>query len=71
MTKKEHEHRQTIEKKDTLFCEESFIDRSFLALEILRGGHFMPVPQNDYTSQKSSWWIGLISNFFLVYVKSK
>ena len=35
-----------METKDTCFCEESFIDRSFFVLEILRGGgaHFVPPP---------------------------
>ena len=41
---------QTMEAKGTSFCEESFIDRLFLVLEILmRGGHFV----NGYTSQKT------------------
>ena len=35
MTQTKHENRQTMETKDTCFCEESFIDRSFLVLEIL------------------------------------
>ena len=32
-----HKNRQTMETKDTCFYEGSFIDRSFLVLEILRG----------------------------------
>ena len=31
-----HENRQTMEAKDICFCEESFIDRSLLFLEIWR-----------------------------------
>ena len=38
-TNHEHENRQTMETKDTCYCHESFIDRSFLVWEILRGGH--------------------------------
>ena len=37
MTQIKHENRQAMETKDTCFCEVSFIDRSFLVLEILRG----------------------------------
>ena len=33
-----HENKQTMETKDRCFCEESFIDRSFLILEIFLGG---------------------------------
>ena len=33
-----HENKQTMETKDRCFCEESFIDRSFLILEIFFGG---------------------------------
>ena len=43
---------QTMEAKGTSFCEETFIDRLFLVLEILMrggGGHFV----NGYTSQKT------------------
>ena len=32
MTQTKHENKQTIEKKDTYFCEESIIDRLFLVL---------------------------------------
>ena len=31
-------NKQTMETKDACYCEESFIDRSYLVLEILRGG---------------------------------
>ena len=33
----ENRNRKTIKTKDTWFCEEIFIDRSFLFLEILKG----------------------------------
>ena len=36
VTQTKHENRQIMEKMDTCFCKESFIDRSFLVLEILR-----------------------------------
>ena len=42
-----------METKDTCFCEENFIDRSFLVLEILRGG--VRWEQSGYSSQKSPW----------------
>ena len=48
VTQTKLENRQTIETKDTCLGEESFMDRSFLVLEILREGH-------GYTSQKSPW----------------
>ena len=38
MTQTKHENRQIMETKDICFCEESFIDRSFLVLTILRWG---------------------------------
>ena len=38
MTQIKHKRRQTMETNDTRFCEKSFIDRSFLVFEILRGG---------------------------------
>ena len=38
-----------METKDTCFYEESFIRRSFLVLEILRGAHFAtPHPSTPY-----------------------
>ena len=37
-TQTKHENRQTKGTKDTHYCEERFIDRSFLVLEILSGG---------------------------------
>ena len=43
MTQTKHKNRQTMETRDTCFCGESFIDRSFLVLEILRG-HFVHSP---------------------------
>ena len=43
-TQTKHENRQTMGTKDTRYCEERFIDRSFLVGE---------------QSQKSPWWIGL------------
>ena len=36
MTQTKHENVQIMETKDTYFCEESFIDRSFLILTILK-----------------------------------
>ena len=42
VTQARHESRETIKTKDICFCEESFIDRSFLVLEILRRGDFVP-----------------------------
>ena len=53
VTQTKHENRETMETKDTCFCEESSIDRSFLVLEILSGGNLCPL--QDYTSQKSPW----------------
>ena len=47
-----------MEGKDTCFCEESFIDRSFLVLEILRGVLCTHQP-HGYINQESPWWIGL------------
>ena len=38
VTQTKHESRQTTGTKDTCYCEERFIDRSFLVLEILSGG---------------------------------
>ena len=38
MTKTKHESRQTKERQDKCFCEESFIDRSLSVLEILKRG---------------------------------
>ena len=38
VTQTKHENRQTMGSKDTRYCEERFIDRSFLVLEILSGG---------------------------------
>ena len=38
VTKTKHESRQTKERQDKCFCEESFIDRSLSVLEILKGG---------------------------------
>ena len=37
-TQTKHGNRQTMGTKDTRYCEERFIDRSFLVLEILSGG---------------------------------
>ena len=37
-TQNKHENRQTMGTKDTRYCEERFIKRSFLVLEILSGG---------------------------------
>ena len=37
-TQTKHENRQTMGTKDTCYCDERFIDRSFLVLEILSGG---------------------------------
>ena len=42
VTQNKHEKRQTMETKDTCFCEKSFIDISFSVLEILRGGTLCP-----------------------------
>ena len=39
VTQTKPENRQTMKIMDTCFCEESFIDRSFLVLEILRRRH--------------------------------
>ena len=36
VTQTKHENRQTMETKGICFLEESFIDRSFIVLEILR-----------------------------------
>ena len=36
-TQAKHENRQTMGTKDTRYCEERFIDRSFLVLEVLSG----------------------------------
>ena len=36
ITQTKHKNKQTMETKDTFFCQESFIDRFFLVLEILR-----------------------------------
>ena len=36
LTQTKHENRQSMETKGTCFLEESFIDRSFIVLEILR-----------------------------------
>ena len=36
MTQTKHKNSQTVETKDACFCEESFIDRSFLVLDILK-----------------------------------
>ena len=44
VTMAQHENRQTIKTKDTCFCEESFIDRLFLVLKILRSGNCVPLP---------------------------
>ena len=38
VTQTKHKNRQTMEAKDTCFCEESFTDK-FLVLEILRRPH--------------------------------
>ena len=43
---------QTMEAKGTSFCEETFIDRLFLVLEILMRGGGGPFV-NGYTSQKT------------------
>ena len=47
MKETKHENRQTIETMGTWFSEESFIDKSFLLLGILRGA---------YTSQIKRPW---------------
>ena len=41
VTQTKHKNKQTMETKETCFCKQSFIDRSFLVLEILRG-HSVP-----------------------------
>ena len=56
----QHENRQTIKTKDTCFCEESFIDRLFLVLKILRSGNCVPLPWLRKT--KGPWWIELREN---------
>ena len=51
-----HENRQTMEtkKKDTCICEESFIDKSLLNLEILRGeGGALCVPPITTQTKKA------------------
>ena len=45
------EIRQTLETKDTCFCEKSFISRSFFSVGEAK----------SYTSQKGPWWIELPS----------
>ena len=37
MTQTKHENRQSMETKDTYFCEEIFIGRSLLVFQILSG----------------------------------
>ena len=46
VTQTKHENKQSMEIKDLCFCQESFIDRSCLVLEIVRegGGHFVLSP---------------------------
>ena len=44
MTQTKHENKQKTETTDTCFCEKSFIDRSFLVLEILKGAPCAPPP---------------------------
>ena len=39
-----HKNRQRMEAKDICFCGESFSNRSFLVLEILREGIYAPPP---------------------------
>ena len=42
MTQTKHKNSQRVETKDACFCEESFIDRSFLVLGILKGALCAP-----------------------------
>ena len=44
VTQTKHENKQSMEIKDPCFCQESFIDRSFLVLEIVRGGRTLCSP---------------------------
>ena len=44
MIQTKHENKQTTETTGTCFCEKSFIDRSFLVLEILKGAPCDPPP---------------------------
>ena len=44
MTQTKHENKQTMDTTDTCFREKSFIDRSSLGLEILKGGTLCPTP---------------------------
>ena len=54
LTQAKQENTQTTDTKDTCFCEESFIDISFLVLEILRvEGILCPPSPHGYTSQES------------------
>ena len=53
MTQTKQENRQIMETKDTRFCEESFIDVSFLVLEIFGGSTKSPATPYAWTIIKT------------------